>query len=116
MVGTLGSQDSRKGRRERIGYYDENGKYIAVYSGYSFKILETGAVNESDKARFETLQKSHLQDIRVKEMIEVCISKNGYKKVTADEARVLLQNDFSDSSDTPLFAIVAEKLSTRVLR
>jgi hypothetical protein len=31
-VGTLGSKDSRKGRRDRVGYYDDNGVYIAIYA------------------------------------------------------------------------------------
>jgi hypothetical protein len=52
-TGTLGSKDSRKGRRDRVGYYDENGVYIAIYSGYSIKVLETGTVNVEEKNTYE---------------------------------------------------------------
>ncbi len=53
-TGTLGSKDSRKGRRDRVGYYnDENGSYMAIYGGYSIKILETGTLTSEDKAKYE---------------------------------------------------------------
>lgn len=52
-IGTLGSKDSRKGRRDRVGYYDENGVYIAIYGGYSIKVLETGTVNAEEKNTYE---------------------------------------------------------------
>jgi hypothetical protein len=52
-TGTLGSKDSRKGRPDRVGYYDENGIYIAIYGGYSIKVLETGTVNAEEKNTYE---------------------------------------------------------------
>lgn len=116
-IGVLWSDDSRKWRRERVGYYDEStGKYIAIYSGYKLSIIESGKVTSEDRAKLENIQQLHLNSLRIKEMMEVCIAKNGYKKATPEEIKNILTSDFPDESDHVLFEKVSQKISDRIIR
>lgn len=117
VIGILWSEDSRKWRRERVGYYDEStGKYIAIYNNYKISILESGTVTNEDRVKFENIQQLHLNNLRIKEMLEVCIAKNGYKKTTPEEVKNILSSEFPDDSDKALFDQVSQKLNSRIAR
>ncbi|NRH20449.1 transglycosylase SLT domain-containing protein [Candidatus Gracilibacteria bacterium] len=116
IIGTLGSNDSRAGRRERVGYYDEKGKYIAIYNQYSIKIIETGAVSTEEKNKYEAIQVKQLENIRTNEMVEFLVGKNGLKKLSTEEAKTILTEEFKDSSDTSLFDTAIKKFNSRIER
>ena len=115
-IGTLGSHDSRKWRRDRVGYYDENGIYIAVYHGYSIKILEIGTPTEIEKETYTKLQSENISRLRIKEMTDFLIAKNGYKKIWKDDGIKLLAEQYLDQKDKNLYEMVIEKLNSRVAR
>ena len=116
IIGTLGSNDSRAGRRERVGYYDEKWKYIAIYNQYSIKILETGTVTTEEKNKYESIQAKQLESLRTNEMVEFLIWKNGLKKLSPEEAKTLLSEEFKESSDIVLFDAVTWKFNSRIER
>lgn len=117
VIGILWSEDSRKWRRERVGYYDEKtGKYIAIYTGYKLSILESGNVSEQERSKYENIQQLHINNLRIKEMLEVCIVKNGYKKITPEEVKAILTSEFPEESDQALFDQVSQKLNDRIVR
>jgi hypothetical protein len=116
VIGTLGTIDSRKGRKERVWYYDQNGVYIAIYSGYTISILETGSISAEEKKKLETIQMNHLEKIRMDEMIEYIISKNGFKKVDTEEWQKLLETYYRDGDDRSLFEKAITLLNARVER
>ncbi|MBP9812188.1 transglycosylase SLT domain-containing protein [Candidatus Gracilibacteria bacterium] len=95
--GTLGTADSRKGRKERVGYYDENGKYIAVYSGYSIKIIEVGKLSDEDNTKYAGLENTYMESIRVREMHE-------RRRVLGDKYK----DEFQDDRDKVLFEKVEQ--------
>ncbi len=84
-IGTLGNTDSRKGRRERVGYYDERGRYIPVYHGYRIRILETGAPQEEEKKNYDRIQTTRLNTFRTEEMMEYIIAKHGLRTLDPSE-------------------------------
>jgi hypothetical protein len=114
VVGILGTSDSRKWRKERVWYYDQNGVYIAVYSGYTVSILETGTVSVDEKQKLETVQIGHMEKIRTDEMVEYMIWKNGYKKIEAESAIGLLNERYLDEDDKKLFEKSIGLLNARV--
>ncbi len=116
VIGTLGSNDSRTGRRERIGYYDEKWRYLAIYNQYAIKIIETWIISNEEKNKYETIQRKQLENVRISEMVEFLVWKNGLKKLSPEEAKKFLSEEFKDSTDMDLFEIAIQKFNSRIER
>lgn len=79
--------------------------------------------SDQEKEKFEALkrdldsvQNNHLTQLRIKEMTEVCIAKNGYKKTSLEEVRSILSSEFPDEADQNLFEKVSNQISDRIAR
>lgn len=115
QVGTLLSVDP-KTKRERVGYYTETGEYIAVYDGYKVRLLEIGEPTKEELQEIQNVEKKWTNRVRVNEMIEYYIARNGFKKSNSEEIRSILSEEFGDNSDQELFPIVEDNLNARIIR
>ncbi len=115
QIGTLLAVDP-KTKRERVGYYTESGEYIAVYDGYKVRCLEIGEPTAEELKKIQDVENKWMNRIRVNEMIEYCIARNGFKKIGSEEIISILSEEFGDTTDQELFPIVEERLNARILR
>jgi hypothetical protein len=49
-------------------------------------------------------------------MMDFCIAKNGYKKITPEETKTILEMEYMDNKDTLLFSEVSERINSKISR